>query len=714
MVLLDTVNKSLEIVLGGVVTTNQLPFVATFADHDAATPTFSAGELDGLSNSTTSVTVVAAPASGQQRQLKFLSVFNDDTVAAVVTVQYNSTGGTLRTIVTFTLEPGFTLIYNDGEGFMVMDTTGGTRGQDLSGFAVKASAETITGSWTFSAVAQFSGGISMTGAADIDMLAGNIRNFGFIESAGSGATKGAVRLGNNEAIVAEDSAGSDATLMVLNATDRLLIGAVDTETIIDIQIGLVGMPTAFGAAPANNVNVLFGGAFISGGVGASASAVRIATDLTGAVGDTAYLTLLDVGSVSGGSITTQGGAAVIANVAAVTFSEPDITLVGGTTITNASTVRITGAPTEGVRNWALRVDSGASVFQGSVLFGGGQATQTLSTFLADHATNGIEILGSSDGAVVRLTNPGNLSADERVGMFEFVGNDASTTSSDVAGRFGMFADSGWGSTHPEGMFIWETADGASASAEKMRLTKFGQLWIGAALTGSAQLHVRARDSTTVGLKVDTAASPSEAVAEFYLNGALQWQMHEAAATGHRFILTAFDNDAGLGRQVRIEQNNDGATPAAGHIALEDLGGSVQYFWPDNSASEGVLRQSTTAPTNAANVGGVIVGDQTSWHEAKRDIVLWDGAGAVARIMGTPLYEYNFRNPLERRNGKRMQGVVIYEEDRGSAWWSMNDNPDQTPAMDEAAIMGNLLAMAQIHERELEILRGEIRQLKEAA
>lgn len=113
MIILDATTKSLEIVLGGAVTSTQLPFVLGYVDLLSADQSVSAvGSNDGASNSTTPVTILAAPAAGHTRQVKFLSVQNADTFEAVLTLRYND-GGTPRTILKITLAIGDNLIYTD-------------------------------------------------------------------------------------------------------------------------------------------------------------------------------------------------------------------------------------------------------------------------------------------------------------------------------------------------------------------------------------------------------------------------------------------------------------------------------------------------------------------------------------------------------------------------------------------------------------------------
>jgi hypothetical protein len=121
MIILDATTKSLQFKLAGAVTTNQLPFAASYVDTTgtATTP----GEQDGTSNSTTAVTVVSAPASNTQRLVKNIVIQNADTAAATVTVIYNN-NSTLRNIFVTTLAVGDQLVYEDGNGWICLDKNG--------------------------------------------------------------------------------------------------------------------------------------------------------------------------------------------------------------------------------------------------------------------------------------------------------------------------------------------------------------------------------------------------------------------------------------------------------------------------------------------------------------------------------------------------------------------------------------------------------------
>lgn len=86
---LDTPDKVLQIVLGEAMVTNNCNITASWADIATATtpPIFVLGNTNINSNGTAAVVVVSAPAFGSQRQVKEVRLFNNDTVAHIVTLR---------------------------------------------------------------------------------------------------------------------------------------------------------------------------------------------------------------------------------------------------------------------------------------------------------------------------------------------------------------------------------------------------------------------------------------------------------------------------------------------------------------------------------------------------------------------------------------------------------------------------------------------------
>jgi hypothetical protein len=110
---LDTTTRSLEFLLSGAVTTNQLEYVGSYVDVNQTSLEVTAmSTVDGTSNGATAVTAFAAPAATTTRKIKELTIYNKDTVAAVVTVRLND-NGTFRIKLKVSLAVGDTLMYTD-------------------------------------------------------------------------------------------------------------------------------------------------------------------------------------------------------------------------------------------------------------------------------------------------------------------------------------------------------------------------------------------------------------------------------------------------------------------------------------------------------------------------------------------------------------------------------------------------------------------------
>ena len=123
---LDAATKSLEVVLGGAITTNQLPWTVSYGEVATDNSTSASKGGDGATNSTTAVTIVAAPGASLVRELRSFSIQNADTVSATVIVQLNN-NATLRTIIKVTLATGEMLCYDAGRGWYCLNTSGKTK-----------------------------------------------------------------------------------------------------------------------------------------------------------------------------------------------------------------------------------------------------------------------------------------------------------------------------------------------------------------------------------------------------------------------------------------------------------------------------------------------------------------------------------------------------------------------------------------------------------
>lgn len=114
MLVLASTNDKLQIVLGGAVTTNQLQTYAAF--RDITTTAYTPGQQAATSNSTTDADIVAAPGASTQRVIDYLSVYNADTVEALVTVKLD-VSATETILFKDYIQPGKLAVYTDGAGW---------------------------------------------------------------------------------------------------------------------------------------------------------------------------------------------------------------------------------------------------------------------------------------------------------------------------------------------------------------------------------------------------------------------------------------------------------------------------------------------------------------------------------------------------------------------------------------------------------------------
>ncbi|HUU72959.1 MAG TPA: hypothetical protein VMW70_10050, partial [Burkholderiales bacterium] len=119
-------------------------------------------------------------------------------------------------------------------------------------------------------------------------------------------------------------------------------------------------PHAIGETTYDYIRMALGGNFTSGGANTQASGWWDFGTITGFAGD------IIMNGTRHATVLTTASAQTMTTMAQLWVNEPNITLTGGSTLTNAATVYIFDAPTEGTNNYALWVDSGESRFDGVV------------------------------------------------------------------------------------------------------------------------------------------------------------------------------------------------------------------------------------------------------------------------------------------------------------------------------------------------------------
>jgi len=123
---LDATNNIIRAVMAAPAATNNPQFSSHYADNDGTT--FVEGSEGGVLNGTTNVTLVTAPAASTRRIVKSIALYNADTAAVTVNIQYFD-GTNARTIANVTLAVGDTwTLEGTFNSSGAMKTTGGGGG----------------------------------------------------------------------------------------------------------------------------------------------------------------------------------------------------------------------------------------------------------------------------------------------------------------------------------------------------------------------------------------------------------------------------------------------------------------------------------------------------------------------------------------------------------------------------------------------------------
>src|SRR3990167_2890085 len=210
----------------------------------------------------------------------------------------------------------------------------------------------------------------------------------------------------------------DTTFACFN-TVAMTVNAFGAAT--TLQIGsLSPVGVGFNATAQNYIRHSFGGSHTSGGGSTVEIGASFSGALTGAAGDTSYLTMVNVAPIS---ITTQGNTDTIGVVASLRITEPIITVVAGDMITVAATTYIASAPTEGTTNAALYVASGATYLLGGLSVSGGALAVSGSNFQASQGLTAGR-LGTYDASTLSAISTFNDDRSLELSVASSAGNRA--------------------------------------------------------------------------------------------------------------------------------------------------------------------------------------------------------------------------------------------------------------------------------------------------
>lgn len=130
MLVLSATTDTVQGVLAGTILTNQLACYASY--RDITTTAYTPGRVETQTNNTTDVNVVTSPAASTQRVVDYLSVYNTDLAAAVVTLKFDA-AGVERILWKGTLAVNEKVEYVEGVGWRNFDATGTVKGIGATG-----------------------------------------------------------------------------------------------------------------------------------------------------------------------------------------------------------------------------------------------------------------------------------------------------------------------------------------------------------------------------------------------------------------------------------------------------------------------------------------------------------------------------------------------------------------------------------------------------
>jgi len=121
--IIDSTTDSINVFLSGNVVTSQLDIMSSY--NTITTTTLTPGKIQATTNNLVPVTILPSPSASQQNQLRFCSIYNNDTTNATVVVEYS--GNTGRSIIFLSsIDAGDSVQFTHDKGWR----TFGSQGQE--------------------------------------------------------------------------------------------------------------------------------------------------------------------------------------------------------------------------------------------------------------------------------------------------------------------------------------------------------------------------------------------------------------------------------------------------------------------------------------------------------------------------------------------------------------------------------------------------------
>lgn len=344
---------------------------------------------------------------------------------------------------------------------------------------------------------------------------------------------------------------------------------------------------------------------------------------------------------------------------------------------------------------------------GQTLIGGTASGNDLILTSTSHATKGDVFVSEGTGLSVGTANT-RTDADMIVnGRIEIANNIAQNYRAEIevdGGTAYLYAneyyDSGWqlydsgkapariqlnNASADSSIGFYTKAANSAQSTERVHIDKYGETTITTGHTSANGLVVNL-PSSTAGVALDVTYNSSS---RMYI---------VAQSTDSSIRILDYNNGSSIGPYLQIGQNNNGSTPAAGTLLIDDKGGTPYYIWPDDS---GNLRIGTTSPSNANDTSGTVVGTQTSHLAAK--LVLGNVVPpeqALANIIQAAhgaLKKFKYRSGAF--NGQEFEGIITDHAPR----YGMDNNK----SLNTVTLLSDLIQAVAYLSAKLERMEGEL-------
>ncbi len=130
----------------------------------------------------------------------------------------------------------------------------------------------------------------------------------------------------------------------------------------------------------------------------------------------------------------------------------------------------------------------------------------------------------------------------------------------------------------------------------------------------------------------------------YQNSSTTFGDYMTLNVGGGFSPTIDAGNGAAGPVLTIGRNANGTNTGAGSINFQSKSGTAGYVWQDNS---GNMRINTSAPTNALDTSGTVIGTQASVRSAKQDIMDYTDYGAALQMVAdAPLHTFRYIKEVE--------------------------------------------------------------------